>query len=134
MAAFVMFMYCTIERITSGIMSAGGITCSRNELFGVFLISRHWRRSPSWPYDALTVGSARAAVNDLTVSEARPETVVSKTRCGACSSLIDCWYRAHTGHNKENTFTSPNFPRVCYMICVLTRFQEILRIRSISLH
>lgn len=45
--------------------------------------------SPSCPYDALTVGSAKAAVNDFTASDATPLIVVSMTKCGGLLFLID---------------------------------------------
>jgi len=45
--------------------------------------------SPFCPYDALTVGNAKAAVNDFTASDATPLIVVSMTRCGGLLLRID---------------------------------------------
>jgi len=45
--------------------------------------------SPFCPYDALTVGNAKAAVNDFTASDATPLIVVSITRCGGLLLRID---------------------------------------------
>lgn len=119
-----MFMYSTIDRMTSGMISAGGITSIRkkkkhktniiskrrhkicqvtcNKYFRFrSVISRHCRRSPSWPNDALIVGRAKADVRDLTVSDATPVKVVSKTMCGGEFDVIDSVYFEQTNFESK---------------------------------
>lgn len=90
--------------MNSGITSAGGMICMRYSCSSS-LMFRHWRKSPLCPKDALMVGSARAAVNDFTVSEAIPVIVVSKTRCGGFFASSMATYALHT----ENIFVINNF-------------------------
>lgn len=80
-AALDMFMYTIIDRITSGMISDGGITCNRYWRFSL-LISRHCWISPSWPNDALIVGKAKTDVKDLVISDITGLIVVSSTKCG----------------------------------------------------
>lgn len=100
MAAFVMFMYIIIDRMTSGIISDGGITCSKYWRFWS-VRSRHCRISPSWPNDADTVGSPRAEVNDFTVSEATFVIVVSNTICGGWLFFTASVYTEQTMENEK---------------------------------
>lgn len=51
---------------------------------------------PSWPYEALTVGSPIEDANDFTVSDVGPVIVVSSITCGAWLFLIESEYREQT--------------------------------------
>lgn len=57
------------------------LTCNKKLLFCSFM-SLHCLKSPSCPNDAEIVGNPKADVIDLTVSDATPVMVVSKTRWG----------------------------------------------------
>lgn len=50
---------------------------------------KSYRMSPSCPYDALTVGNAKAAVNDFTASDDTPLIVVSMTKWGGLLFRIE---------------------------------------------
>lgn len=130
-AAFVIFMYSIIERITSGMRSAGGMIWMRYFFF-FSLISRHCRKSPSWPNEALTVGKPRAEVSDFTVSDATPDMVVSKIICGGWLLRIKSVYREQTENfpqlKPHAQFDNP------YAILIHTVFQKFSRVRSIALH
>lgn len=112
-----MFIYSTIDRITSGIISAGGITygvktqvlidcpfynknwkhaCRRKLSIFASLRPRHWRKSPSCPNDVLTVGILKTEVIDLTVSDDNPDIVVSNTRWGGLSAFRASLYFGQT--------------------------------------
>lgn len=77
------------------------LTCNKYPFFfGV--ISRHCRRSPSCPNDPLTVGMPSAELIDFTVSEARPDRVVSRMTCGGLLLINRRWYREQTeGKNNK---------------------------------
>lgn len=51
---------------------------------------------PSWPSDALIVGSPNADENDFTVSDMTPDIVVSNTTCGVWSIFTASMYREQT--------------------------------------
>lgn len=95
-------MYTIIDRMTSGMISDGGITCNKYWRFWSF-ISRHCRISPSWPKDALTVGNPKADVNDFTVSEATFVIVVSNTMCGGWLFFTASVYTEQTAHFSSKT-------------------------------
>ena len=60
------------------------------------IIATTYRRSPSCPNDVLMVGSARAAVKDLAVSEGTPLIVMSSMICGGVPAGMESLYTEHT--------------------------------------
>lgn len=116
-------------RTASGMISAGGITCSK-----YFCLessrSRHCRRSPSCPYEALIVGRPRAWVKLFTVSEATPDLVVSSIKCGVCFfSILSAYLLQTAKSNPDDVYY--RWPGDQYQ---LTCFQQNLGIRFIGLN